>query len=308
MNCVNWWEAYAFCIWDGGFLPSDAESEYAAAGGDQQRPYPWGTAAPGSANQYAIYGCNYPNAGACSGVANIAPVGTAAAGAGRWSQLDLVGDSVGVDPRLVSDDLRRHVHRLRGPHGGFRPRHARRVLQQRRDSAVAHVPDGTVRHQPRAEPRLPLRAGPLRTAVSATAAGSRPNARGSSACCRPSGKLASATRARRIACRASARPVQVPVRAGRASTPRLRRPGGRTSAACRKSRAPHPAAATPALAGVARARPARSPAADTAVPAYRGRTLPPRRRKSARLSVNRFSPNKTGRGPRGRSSSRRRPA
>jgi sulfatase modifying factor 1 len=24
-NCVNWYEAYAFCIWDGGFLPSEAE-------------------------------------------------------------------------------------------------------------------------------------------------------------------------------------------------------------------------------------------------------------------------------------------
>jgi sulfatase modifying factor 1 len=25
MTCVNWYEAYAFCIWDGGFLPSEAE-------------------------------------------------------------------------------------------------------------------------------------------------------------------------------------------------------------------------------------------------------------------------------------------
>jgi formylglycine-generating enzyme required for sulfatase activity len=24
VDCVNWWEAYAFCIWDGGFLPSEA--------------------------------------------------------------------------------------------------------------------------------------------------------------------------------------------------------------------------------------------------------------------------------------------
>src|SRR6202007_2812018 len=48
MNCVNWYESYAFCIWDGGFLPSEAEWEYAAAGGSQQREYPWGATAPGT--------------------------------------------------------------------------------------------------------------------------------------------------------------------------------------------------------------------------------------------------------------------
>ena len=42
INCVNWYESAAFCIWDGGFLPSEAEWEYAAAGGSQQREYPWG--------------------------------------------------------------------------------------------------------------------------------------------------------------------------------------------------------------------------------------------------------------------------
>jgi formylglycine-generating enzyme required for sulfatase activity len=93
INCVTWYEAYAFCIWDGGFLPSDAEGEYAAAGGREQRQYPWGQTAPGTMNQYAISECNYPTpGGSCSGLANIAPVGSALMGAGRWGQLDLAGD------------------------------------------------------------------------------------------------------------------------------------------------------------------------------------------------------------------------
>jgi formylglycine-generating enzyme required for sulfatase activity len=93
VTCVNWWESYAFCIWDGGFLPSEAEWEFAAAGGGQQREYPWGTTAPGTSNLYAIYGCYYPSGtGTCTGLTNIAPVGTAMSGAGLWGQLDLLGN------------------------------------------------------------------------------------------------------------------------------------------------------------------------------------------------------------------------
>ena len=93
VTCMDWYEAHAFCIWDGGFLPSEAEWKYAAAGGDEQRMYPWGSTAPGTANQYANYDCYYPSgtAGNCTGVVNIAKVGYATLGGGRWGQLDLSG-------------------------------------------------------------------------------------------------------------------------------------------------------------------------------------------------------------------------
>jgi formylglycine-generating enzyme required for sulfatase activity len=101
INCVNWYEAYAFCIMEGGFLPSEAEWEYAAVGGTDQREYPWGwtapgTACPGSGCQYAIYNCYYPNGpGSCTpamSVRNIAPVGYASLGASKWGQLDMAGE------------------------------------------------------------------------------------------------------------------------------------------------------------------------------------------------------------------------
>jgi len=82
INCVSWYEAFAFCIWDGGFLPSEAEWEYAAAGGSQQREYPWGSTDPGTINQYAIY----------SSGTGVAPVGTATLGSGLWGQFDLAGE------------------------------------------------------------------------------------------------------------------------------------------------------------------------------------------------------------------------
>jgi formylglycine-generating enzyme required for sulfatase activity len=91
INCVNWYEAYAFCIWDGGFLPTEAEWAYAAAGGAEQRPYPWGSAAPDA--DRAVYGCLYgppASAGSCVGLTNIAYVGYGS-GVGKWGQWDLAG-------------------------------------------------------------------------------------------------------------------------------------------------------------------------------------------------------------------------
>ena len=92
INCLTWYEAFAFCAWDGGRLPTEAEWYYAAAGGTEQRIYPWGGTVPDANTDLAVYGCYYNGNGTCSDVSNIAPVGSANAGAGRWGQVDLAGN------------------------------------------------------------------------------------------------------------------------------------------------------------------------------------------------------------------------
>jgi formylglycine-generating enzyme required for sulfatase activity len=98
ITAMTWAQAYAFCIWDGGFLPSEAEWNLAAAGGSEQRVYPWSS--PPSSTlldcAHAAHGSDASFAPDCRLYAPLAVGSKSPLGDARWGHVDLAGDAAEV--------------------------------------------------------------------------------------------------------------------------------------------------------------------------------------------------------------------
>lgn len=90
LNCASWFEAAAFCAWDGGRLPTLREFAYAAVGGAEQRLYPWGNE-PEPSRVYALFGCSINTFDPVCTIAEVTPVGARQLGAGLFGHDDLSG-------------------------------------------------------------------------------------------------------------------------------------------------------------------------------------------------------------------------
>ncbi len=88
INYITWFDAAAFCIWDGGFLPSDAEWNFAGAGGTEHRCFPWSSPYPPGS-----FDCTDDHTVFCGTTCKPKPVATKSPlGDAKWGHIDMAGN------------------------------------------------------------------------------------------------------------------------------------------------------------------------------------------------------------------------
>jgi sulfatase modifying factor 1 len=100
IDCVSYYMAAAFCAWDGGRLPTNAEWVYTALGGSELRTYPWGSSRTADKlvtdlnrdNNSFTYPSDFPWYDNGFNAYHISPPGRKPAGASRWGQQDMGGN------------------------------------------------------------------------------------------------------------------------------------------------------------------------------------------------------------------------
>jgi formylglycine-generating enzyme required for sulfatase activity len=93
ITCLSWYDLHAFCIWDGGFLPTEAEWELVGAG-SEDRAYPWGSAPPASDARLANWNCARAGDPSCHSVASVAWAGSFPRGNASLGHADLAGSAL----------------------------------------------------------------------------------------------------------------------------------------------------------------------------------------------------------------------
>ena len=160
MNCLSWHVAFAFCTWDGGRLPTESEWNYAAAGGDEQRHYPWSQPPISEAisSDYAVYDC-MASTNMCT-IDDILKVGSKSPlGDAKWQQADLAGSvwewTLDLDQPYMSEcvdcaNIGTGTTRIiRG--GGWYPKANEQFTSYRKGQAPGQAPD------PKNQPGVGLR-------------------------------------------------------------------------------------------------------------------------------------------------------